>query len=352
MGQLETSFPETLNAIVIRISNMDYSIIICSFNPDDRLLLRCLEAVRLLDKRGIGVETIVVDNNSVPPLAERPYVRHFLNNSPDTRLVPAKEQGLVNARIAGIGAAQGQWALFLDDDNEVEPTYLQELRELRRRHPSVGAWGPGHVEVEFTDGIANGLEGLAYHIFQGKEIRFTEFASIRNWQPCYPFGTGLAMCMDILKPYVSWVKGGELSATGRKGATLASGEDIQMVMLCVREGFAAGQSPRLGVAHLIPAKRANLQYMGRLAFGSNLDFHAAIAELIPEYREEWAPQPQTAFKFGFKVIKRYGSWLWNATPAKKIKLATYIGSMTSLYGIHRKQLPKCVNFVIDRLKLR
>ena len=57
---------------------LDYSIVICTYNPDERLLRRCLKAVHNLDVNDITMEVILVDNNSQVPVETLYYVREYL----------------------------------------------------------------------------------------------------------------------------------------------------------------------------------------------------------------------------------------------------------------------------------
>ncbi len=330
---------------------MDFSIIICTYNPDERLLRRCLDAVTQLEQQGLTYEVILVDNNSQPSLSERTYIQDFLKGRTNATVIVSREQGLAYARIAGIEAATGSWAVFFDDDNEAKPDYLSNLHALIQRIPSVAAWGPGTVAVEFIDTIDPSLEQVGYAVFQGKQTHHTAFACTRQWQSCYPFGTGLGVRIDVLRKYIEWFTQGKLSAISRKGESLASGDDIQLVMMCIREGYAAGHSPDLRINHIIPGKRANMAYIKRLAYGSNSDFHTAIGEIIPEYRKLMASHLHSPWKFTSKSMRRYLAANWSGKPEKVVKVANYIGAMSSMYQLHRKPLPKWVSVIVKQFKL-
>lgn len=113
---------------------MDFSIIICTYNPDELLLKRCLSAVTHLIVGGFTAEVILVDNNSKEPLIDVNYVQDFIKNTPDSKLLLVKEQGLSHARIAGIQESKGRWIVFFDDDNEPDAAYLTALDEIGRAH--------------------------------------------------------------------------------------------------------------------------------------------------------------------------------------------------------------------------
>lgn len=86
------------------VNGLDYSIIICTYNPDERLLKRCLSAITQLDISGLRAEVILVDNNSTEPLSGLSYIKDFLTKKKETKFIEVKEQGLSYARMGGIAA--------------------------------------------------------------------------------------------------------------------------------------------------------------------------------------------------------------------------------------------------------
>ncbi|WP_353197441.1 glycosyltransferase [Parapedobacter defluvii] len=333
------------------VPDVYFTIVICSYNPDERLLQRCLDAIHRLAHHGLASEVLLVDNNSTPPLTSRPAVRDFLGKRPDSKVIVAEEQGLVYARMAGIAQAKGDYVVFFDDDNEPQPDYLVELQALHQRYPAVAAWGPGVVTVDFIDGVDPRIKQVAYSAFQGKRESYTAFACLRQWQACYPFGTGLCVKTEVLTTFAAWVNTGKLTATGRKGVSLSSGEDLQMVMACIALGYAAGHSPQLQVTHVITGTRANMGYIKRLSYGSNLAFHASIAEVLPGYAEAVKFQVHRPRRFAFKSTKRYLSALLTGNPAKMVNTVNYIGAMSSLYRLYQIHIPRMVNVILKHASL-
>ena len=91
-------------------------------------------------------EMIVVENGSSDNGPE--VVRQF--SDPRVRLVTSPKQGPGAARNFGLGLAAGEWILFLDADDLLEPDYLRERLSLttsaRQADILVGCW------EEFPDG--------------------------------------------------------------------------------------------------------------------------------------------------------------------------------------------------------
>jgi len=330
---------------------IDYSIIICTYNPDERLLKRCLHAVQQLDRRSISTEVILVDNNSAAPVANLPFVQACMAQVPAMQILHVQEQGLKYARIAGIEAAAGRYIVYFDDDNEPESDYLQGLRRLHAQYPQVAAWGPGHVWVDFIDGIAPDIADYAHIAFQERHNGNTAFAAIPEWQACYPFGTGLCISTGLLKEYVARIGAGQLTLSGRQGRLLSSGDDTQMVLLCISKGYAAGISPLLKIKHIIPAKRCSYQYLQRLAYGTGVCYETCLLQVFPERRQQLEQRLLPAARFSRRVLKQYLRSRWRADFFKTIALINYISVQAGVYMALDKPVPGPVNKILKHLKV-
>lgn len=103
------------------------SVIIPTYKPGT-YLYKCLDTVigQKIDKQ--GVEVIIVLNGCNEPYASS--IKEYIeNNDPDgiIHFIQTDAPGVSNARNIGIGAARGQFIAFVDDDDFVSPTYLEEL---------------------------------------------------------------------------------------------------------------------------------------------------------------------------------------------------------------------------------
>ncbi len=331
--------------------DIDYSIVICTYNPDNRILERCLEAVSQLDRNGIATETILVDNNSNTPVSSLPYVQNFGKKIQDFKPILVQEQGVNFARMAAIDMAKGKYIVYIDYDNEPASNYLQQLKKLNADYPQVGAWGPGNVSVDFLDGVAKNIELYAKNAFQERHETVIHFAQEKEWQACYPFGTGLCTHTFILKEYNVLARQGKLTLSGRKGNKLTSGEDTQMVLICISKGYAAGVSPSLQLTHMIPATRANKNYLQRLAFGTGLSYESCLMQIFPEHKSVLEKNILPPDKFSRKTVKKYIAAKFSSNPHKLFYLCQYIGMHASAYLALNRPLPSLVNKIIKYLKL-
>jgi GT2 family glycosyltransferase len=144
------------------------SVVVCSYNGS-RTIRDCMEGLKLLNYPNF--ETIVVDDGSTDETAS--IVREY-----NVNLIQTKNQGLSNARNAGMTAARGEIVAYTDDDARPDPNWLNYLAAtfLSTNHVAVGGpniapagdgpiaecvanspGGPAHVLI--TDELAEHLPG-------------------------------------------------------------------------------------------------------------------------------------------------------------------------------------------------
>lgn len=338
----------------LNLSKFGISILICTYNPNEQIFARTLNSVAALTIReDLLIECIIIDNNSSIPVSQLPYVREFLDRCSWAQVILETQQGLTYARIAGIGIAKNPVIIFIDDDNEVLPSYIEAIENLYTDYPMVGVWGPGIVNVEFIGEVSDWFRMNFKSVFQERHVRFNEYGCVpETYTSFYPFGTGLAVRREILEKYRAEVKSGNLSSTGRKGQALSSGEDIQIVWEGIKMGYAAGIAPALSLNHLIPNNRSNLEYVKRLNFGTAASYLPCLYSSFPEVKSlDISPAPsssaliQTIIKQTIKYLIKFKLNLLVTD------LASYLGSAYGRYQVLGKSNP-FLNFTIDRLKLR
>ena len=332
-------------------NNRGYSLVICAYNPDERILGRCLQALQRLDTSGIETEIILVDNNSSSPVQDLACVQQASATLPGMQVIREEKQGVRYARMAAIAIAQGSYIVYVDYDNELQPDYLQQLKTLNSSYPGVGAWGPGDVRVDFIDGIDPLIEQQARTCFQEKHEQHTAYACIREWQYCYPVGTGLCTRTAILKEYIALAAQGQFTLTGRKKDELSSGEDTQMVLLCISKGLAAGISPLLRLQHLIPANRANRQHLQKLIYGTGICYATCLLEAFPEQEVLLRNKLLPSSKFARKTIKQYYKARWRGDVQRLFALIHFISLNQGIYIALKQDLPPAVRRIIQKLQL-
>lgn len=331
-------------------NGIDYSLVICTYNPLPSILRRCLDAVAALDTGGMSTEVILVDNNSPLPVAQLDFVQEYRLMMPHLRCYVEKKQGVKYGRMLAIQKAKGKHIVLVDTDNELRADYLQQLQQLQRQYPRVGAWGPGNVFVEFTDGIKGHLKKYARGAFQERHEETIRTSDKLEWQDCYPFGTGLCILTSMMREYLTGAKRGEYTLEGRKGHLLTSGEDTQMIMLCIAKGYHAGVAPQLSLNHLIPAEKANDAYLRRLAFGTALCYEPALLQVLPARASLVKAKMLPPATYCRRSLKKVAKALF--TGKEQMYDAIHdIGLQAGVYAAMNQKVPKCVQLLIKNLRL-
>ena len=116
---------------------MKISVIICTFNPRLPVIERTIKG---LSKQTLSTDLWdlwVIDNGS--DRAVEPQLD--LGWHPNAQVYVERQSGLTAARLAGIQQSEGELVLFVDDDNHLEPDYLEHCGRIAESYPHFGTWG-------------------------------------------------------------------------------------------------------------------------------------------------------------------------------------------------------------------
>jgi len=110
------------------MDKIDVSVIIPTYKPQDYLWV-CLDSLadQTFDKR--RYEIIIVLNGCNEPYQSK--IKEYISLKPSCQFtfVQTDKGGVSNARNIGIENAKGGYIAFIDDDDFVSPSYLEELYE-------------------------------------------------------------------------------------------------------------------------------------------------------------------------------------------------------------------------------
>jgi len=278
------------------ICNVELSVIVCTHNPDPKLIALCLRAISLQTLDPSRFELIVVDNNSTPPLDVERLSRLACH---DVRLVRELRQGLVFARVGGIQAAKSDLFCFVDDDNLLAPDYLTKVLDISDAEPELGTWG-GMCEGRFTRRVGYlqkpwlpflGVRDMGYEPLTG---------SGQEWGPWEPIGAGICIRRPVAEGYVEYVEAGEVaSLLGRKGKSLMSGEDSLLSRIADIYGYQCGYRPQLQLEHHITDGRLDWKYLMRLMEGHGRSYYQLLTI------NSFVDQPMTRKAARREIRKRF-----------------------------------------------
>jgi hypothetical protein len=219
-------------------------------------LLRVLNALQGQSLQRLDWELILVDNAS-----DRVLAGSFdLSWHSAGRHVREEELGLTPARLRGIAEAKGEILVFVDDDNVLALNYLQEVLEISRKWPILGAWGGtiiGEYEVDPEPCMRSLLPYLAIRQIS-KPIWSNNPADWRS-QPC---GAGMCIRAEVAKNYVKQIASEpRRRRLDRVGQILSSCGDTDLILTSCDLGLGFGNFPQLLLTHLIPASRIKPAYL-------------------------------------------------------------------------------------------
>ncbi len=258
---------------------MTFSIITCTYNPNPIIFQRLIKAIAALKaNRHFCYEWIIVDNNSNNKIK---YTFNFSELLIPVLHVKEKKAGLTKARIAGTKAANGEWLIFLDDDNEPASNFLVELSKGIKENPQVNCWGPGNIDVEYIGKVKKWfLNNKSYFQARNEE---TKFGHEKHMQPYYPIGTGLCIIKEAMLDYVKKIESDMYNVSDRTGRSLVSGGDTQIILNNQVNGGIAGKLKKLSLTHMIEARKANFKYLRKQKFWTAASYHMVLQQVYSDF---------------------------------------------------------------------
>lgn len=260
---------------------MKLTLAICTFDPRPDHFQLTLDAIRAQWKAETNIELLIIDNASPNPLGPRIDLSWATGQG---RVVREDLLGLTHARLRAFKEAAGEYILFVDDDNILSEGYIQQSIDIMDKNPRMAAVG-GKVlpvfEVPPPEWFAETGIGLACRDLGDNpiEAHWSKGDNLsRSYPDCAPIGAGMIVRRSAFADYVdSAAKSPIRLALGRRGADLSSGEDNDMILTFMANGWHVGYWPELKLDHLIPASRTSLEYLKRYARSSNRTWVQVLA---------------------------------------------------------------------------
>jgi hypothetical protein len=239
------------------------SVVICSHNPRKEYLIRVLEALRNQTLPHDCWELLLIDNASLEPLS------NIFDLSWHVRGHHIREEqlGLTAARLRGISEATGSILVFVDDDNILDPDYLEVSLRLSEEWPILGAWG-GQIRAEF-ERPPSAWTRQYWTWLAIREFTRDQWSNLVNQYSTTPYGAGLCLRRVVAEQYRTLVTTDPRRlGLGRKGGSLSSCEDIDLAYLACDMGLCTGLFTKLRLLHIMPAERLEEKYLLRLVHDS------------------------------------------------------------------------------------
>ncbi len=234
------------------------SVIICTYNPRKVYLEKTLDALNSQTLNYDEWELVIVDNASDQPISKTFDIRWHSN----ARHVYEEKLGLTNARLCGIRESIGDVLVFVDDDNILDSNYLENVVQIDRNWPMLGAWGGQCIpafEVEPPAWTKPFWEYLGL-----REFEHDRWSNLNVWDTA-PMGAGMCVKRIVAEQYAELVMhDSKRLKLDRRGGQLLSCGDTDLVYTAGDLGLGNGLFTSLRLQHLMPPFRLEEGYLLKL----------------------------------------------------------------------------------------
>jgi len=236
---------------------MKFSIITCTYNRE-KYLGQTLKSVCEQNFPAGDYEIVVVDNNSTDNTAN--ICEQYRQKYSDKQFFYFKEtnQGFSFALNRGIKESRGEYIIFVDDDETINPNHLEQLDKYLKEYPQAELIASPvnpiyeNGEPEWMSHFTQRLIGGYFN--QGNKVKILD----ANHYP----GTG----HTIIKRELYEKYGHYNTELGRKGTSLIGAEDKDMFNRLKNNGISAYYFPDIPIYHHIPASKTTDDFFNRLTY--------------------------------------------------------------------------------------
>ena len=232
------------------------TLLIPTFNRS-RELLRALRSVAEQTLDPALWECVIVDNNSTDDTAEA--VARFAEEHPtlQIRRVVEPKAGVSHARNRGLQEARTELIASIDDDERINPDFLEAYLRFFDTHPEANIAG-GKIIAEYPSGRPAWMSRwterpIANPMDYGEEIRPFPKGAL-------PGGGNMAFRRSVALRY------GFDTQLGRVGGKLIGGEENDFFLRLVASGETLWYVPQAVMWHIIPAEKLTPDYLDRLSY--------------------------------------------------------------------------------------
>ncbi|MBC8985439.1 glycosyltransferase family 2 protein [Pedobacter sp. N36a] len=242
--------------------NKGITVLVCTYNGASRLAKTIEHLASQKTRPTFQWELIVIDNASKDDsaaVAQTEWNKYNLPSVPFTVLSEQKP-GKIYALEQGAARANYEYLLICDDDNWLQPDYLEKMYAILDSHPEVGAVGGQGIAVcdlpalpvwfkDYEEGYATGKQGP-----QTGDVT----ANGHLW------GAGLGTRTSLYqKMYIGFPS----LLTGRSGKQLTAGEDAEYCQRLILAGYKLYYDANLIFQHYMPENRLQSEYRVNLFQG-------------------------------------------------------------------------------------
>lgn len=271
-------------------------------------------------------EILIVDNNSQDETAR--VVQSWQSTwelDVPLRYCFEPRQGLAYARMKAVEKGAGTLIGFLDDDNWPSQSWVVAACQFGQDHPQVGAFG-SQIQAEFEQPPPDYFKAVQ------------SFLVIRNYsnqpKPYQPETLRLPAGAGLVVRKQAWLD----SMPAQPLRTQRGGNDYEISLHMHRQGWQIWHNPAMQIAHHIPAKRVEPDYLRGLAFQYGL----CTTELLMIAANPWHRPFILARNLAGGLRRTIAHWLvhrrsLDQDPGAACYMAFHLGSLFSPFAYLRKQ---------------
>jgi glucosyl-dolichyl phosphate glucuronosyltransferase len=303
---------------------MQLEVVIPTYNRS--LLLR--KTLRsLLDARippGLEVHITVVDNNSSDDTREVILEEQRKTNGRVSYLFE-KKQGRSPALNAGVAATSGSHVGFIDDDEQIDPAWYEQIVSVFTEHKLDFIGGPfvPQFESALPEWLPRGYNAVIGVVDGGtKRVPYD-----RNY-PGILMGGNAVFTRETLQKV-----GPYSTALGRSGNRLLSCEDEEMYERLLAAGARGMYIPELIIYHFVPNERLTKRYHRSWCFWQSVS-SAALDRIHPQPTPYVLGVPRYFYGRALRGMFRLAS-IWNREPAERFSNELSLWDLAGFfYGKH------------------
>lgn len=242
-----------MNKLSIQKNPKGVSVVICCYNSE-KVIAKTLQYLsKQKTEKDISWEVVLINNNSIDNTVQ--VAKNAWDDSACApfRIVEEATSGIIAARKKGVRVSQYEYIIFCDDDNWLNPNYIQEAYEIMESDFSIGVLGGRGIPVfeekqpswmkYFLSSYACGPQGEKNgDITKNKK---------------YAYGAGSVYRKSVLVQFLAIMD----IAPGRDSEKLSGGEDKLLGLLHVICEYKIKYNAQLTFSHFIPGKKINLKYL-------------------------------------------------------------------------------------------
>jgi len=231
---------------------MDVSIVLCTYNNAERLLITLRSLCQLNQPEGVEWELVAVNNNSTDDTEQ--LIESFSGRLPIT-YVYEPEQGKSCALNTGVDVAQGELIVFTDDDVKPNPDWLISYWAAYQDRPE-GYYFGGPVESEF-EGEPPDEDLLRVAM---PSVAGLDHGSKPNSLPSHKIfiGANWACPSRYLRQVGGFDESLGLNASDEE---VSVGEETDLMTRLEEEGIRRWYEPQAKIKHFVPKEKCTLDHI-------------------------------------------------------------------------------------------